>query len=235
MTGFVVALAQRLPLVFFPDDGAYLVAITATMPANIELDQSWKLAQQVDEMLASTEEVSGWYGEVTEAEASWEVSLIPAGLRELGASDLVENWQVLGEEFGLDLEFDVDTGGPPGERPIDIKVVGGSDHERRELAEEILTKLESIPGVVSPGISDAEPVGQLNAEIRPDWLVQHGVTMSQVADLLRIAIEGEHISRLFLDGEEVRYRLVLEGDDRSPEELAQLLLRNNQGQFIQLG
>ncbi len=228
-------LSQRLPLVFFPDDGAYLVAISATMPANLELDQSWQLAQQIDQMLADTEEVSGWYGEVTEAEGSWEVSLVPAGRRDLGANEVVNNWQQQSKAFGLELEFDVDTGGPPGERPIDIKVVGGSDQDRHALAEAILAKLESTPGTVSPNISDAEPIGQLMADIRPDWLVQHGVTLAQVTNLLRIAIEGEHVSRLFLDGEEVLYRLVLEENDRTPRELAQLLIQNSQGQLIELG
>ncbi|QBF83020.1 efflux RND transporter permease subunit [Shewanella maritima] len=231
----VAMLGQRLPLVFFPDDGAYLVAISATMPANLELDQSWQLAQQIDEMLANTEEVSGWYGEVTEASGSWEVSLTPAGLRKLSANDLVQQWQQQGEAYGLDLEFDVDNGGPPGERPIDIRVIGGSDSDRQALAQDILAKLQSINGVVAPRISDAEPVAQLSADIRPDWLVQHGVSLNQVTDLLRIAIEGEHVSRLFLDGEEVRYRLVLDDNDRTPSELAQLTLPNNQGQLVKLG
>ncbi|WP_028116332.1 efflux RND transporter permease subunit [Ferrimonas senticii] len=231
----IAAVGQRLPLLFFPTDGAYLVAISASMPADLSLEQSWQLAQQVDQMLQDSSDVVGWYGEVNETSGNWEISLSPAGQRTTSAEAWVQRWQQQSQSWGLNLEFDVDGGGPPGQRPVDLRIVGGSDKERQQLAEAVVAKLANINGVIAPQLSQYPPVAQLNAEAPPQWLQQQRISPDQVSSLLRLAIEGQHVSRLFIDDEEVRYRLVLEDNDRSPSELAPLLLRNSDGQLVQLG
>lgn len=227
-------LSLRLPLLFFPTDGAYLVAITAPLPANLDLEQAWKHAQQVDAMLAETPEVVGWYGEVSEEEGSWEVSLSPAGKRKMTASELVQQWQQRSGDFGYELEFDVDSGGAPGSRPIDVRVVGGSDSDRQQLADELETWLKAYPGAVAPRQSQSEPVAQLTAKMDHQWMSRLQVDTSTLARTLRAAIEGERVSRLFVDDEEVRYRVVLENDDRNIDELNHLLVRNRSGELVSM-
>ncbi|SDJ82568.1 Multidrug efflux pump subunit AcrB [Ferrimonas sediminum] len=235
-SGLAWVLYIQLPTLFFPTDGAYLVEISAQLEGNQTLEQSWQRAAAVDRMLAKTGQVVSWYGEVSETEASWTVSLTPASERSIGADAIARQWQQQGAQFAgiLSLEFDVDSGGAPSGRPVDLQIVGGNDATRQQVADRVTQWLAQYPGVLAPHQSQADAVAQLKLSVDYPWLSRYGVTLEQLARTVRIAIEGERVSRVFKGNEEVFYRLVLEENDRSPEELNNLYVRGSGSQLVSL-
>ncbi|WP_286342367.1 efflux RND transporter permease subunit [Ferrimonas sp. YFM] len=227
---------QLLPKEFFPSDGAYLVEISAQMKGNQSMEQSWQYAQAVDRMLAQTPEVVRWYGEVSESEASWEVTLSPAGHREITATEVVHRWQSQTQSLPgiLEVEYDVDSGGSPLGRPVDLQVAGGSDQARQAKADAIVHWLAQQPGVIAPHQSRADEVAQLRADPVYPWMVRYGVDAQTLGRTLRLAIEGERVSRVFKEDEEQFYRVVLEPNDREVNELRHLLVRGQGGDLVSL-
>lgn len=228
---------NNLPKVFFPTDGAYIVEVSAQLQGNQDIEQSWQFAKAVDAMLKETDEVANWYGEVSKTSASWSISLTPAGQRDRTAEDIVTQWQEISGSFPgiLELEFDVDNGGPPLGRPVDLQVIGGDDRARKKAAEQVKDWLENFPGVKDPHLSRADRVSQLKLHVNYELLSQNGVSLEDLANTIRIAIEGERVSRIFDGNEEVSFRLLLEGDDRSPKELKNLFVTNATGQLVSIG
>ncbi|WP_028109108.1 efflux RND transporter permease subunit [Ferrimonas futtsuensis] len=229
-------LQKQLPMLFFPTDGAYLVEISAQMSGNQTLEQSWSNAQAIDRMLAATEEVVSWYGEIGESEASWTVSLTPAGHRKVTAGEVVRGWQTLTQALPgiLEVEYDVDSGGPPGARPVDLQIAGGSDEARQAQAEAIVQWLEQQPGVIAPHLSMADEVAQMKADPVYPWLSRYGVDTQSLGRTIRLAIEGERVTRVFKEDEEIFYRVVLEPDDREISEMNHLYLRGDSGELVPL-
>jgi len=233
----VFSTYNSLPKVFFPTDGAYIVEIEAQLQGNQDIEQSWQFAKAVDAMFKETEEVVNWYGEVSKTSASWSISLTPAGQRDRTAEEIVEGWQKISRNFPgiLELEFDVDNGGPPLGRPVDLQVIGGDDINRKQAAEQVKKWLENFPGVKDPHLSRADMVSQLKLNVNYELLAQNNVSVEDLANTIRIAIEGERVSRIFDGNEEVSFRLLLEGDDRTPNELKNLFVTSATGELVSLG
>lgn len=231
------ALHRQFSVLFFPTDGAYLVEISAQMSGNQSIEQSWQYAQAIDRMLADSPEVVGWYGEVTESEGAWTVSLTPAGRRDVSAGEVVRRWQQQSRDLPgiIEVEYDVDSGGPPGARPVDLQVVGGSDEARQTRAEAIVVWLEQHPGVIDPHLSRADGVAQLQASPDYPWLSRYQVDAESLGRTIRLAIEGERVTRVFKDDEEMFFRVVLEDDDRDIAEMNHhLYVRGGAGDLVPL-
>ena len=228
---------QKLPYIFFPTQGAYLIEVEAEVSSNANIDDAWKYSRALEEIISKDEtSVARWYGSIGAPYSSFMISLVPASDRSISADEMVEKWQAQADELNgfVDVEFEVDAGGPPKGRPVDLMVVGGSDLDRERMADDLAVWLEDRVGInrVFRASEDSRPV--VVADINYDLLNRYGISVLELARTLRLGIDGERISRVFAGDEEVYYRLLLEENDRNLEALESLEVRADNGRMVKI-
>ena len=226
---------QQLNFLFFPTDGAYLIEVSVDTDPELSLDQVWEQTQKLEALIKNTPEVVSWYGEVGTS-SYFVVSLSPVNDRDRNAEDIVTEWETAVETIdGLTkVEFDIDGGGAPVGRPVDIKVVGGTNIGRSNMANALTEYLETLEGTrrVEQDLQDKQP--RIEAQLQYQWLNYYNVSAGQVGNVIKFAVEGDRVSRIFNGEEEAFFRVTLEENDKILEEINNLTVRNNSGELIPL-
>lgn len=116
-----------------------------------------------------------------------------------------------------------------------VKVYGEDFRETRRIAEEIMSTLDKVKGAVDLAIDQEPPLPQLQVHIDRDAVARYGLNISDVTELIEVAIGGKAISQLF-SGHKVfdivaRYR---EDARDTPEKIAGLMLTSASGATIPL-
>lgn len=127
--------------------------------------------------------------------------------------------------------------GPPTGKDIEIRVKGDNLERLAYISEVIKAELENIPGVVE--IEDSFLPGKKEIVILPrhDELAMHGLTISQVAGMVRTASYGSTVSIFRGQGIE-EYDIIVrlqESQVNDLESLKRLRIRNYQGKLVELG
>jgi HME family heavy-metal exporter len=110
-----------------------------------------------------------------------------------------------------------------------IKIFGDNLDELRINAEKIRQKLEMIPGLVDINVEKQVLIPQVSVRLKPDKLLQYGLSPGKAIESLTLLTEGEHIVDI-IDGVK-RYALVMRLDDeaRSPQALSAVLINTPAG------
>jgi len=105
-----------------------------------------------------------------------------------------------------------------------IKVFGDNLDELRINAEKIRQKLETIPGLVDINVEKQVLIPQVSVKLRPDKLLQYGLSPGKAIERLALLTDGEHVVDI-IDGVK-RYALVMRLDEkaRSPQALRAALI-----------
>lgn len=116
-----------------------------------------------------------------------------------------------------------------------VKVYGDDFTETRRIAQQVMTTLDGIKGAVDLAIDQEPPLPQLQVVIDRDAVARYGLTISDVTELIEVAIGGKAISQLF-SGNKVfdivaRYR---EDARNTPEKISGLMLTSSSGASIPL-
>ena len=228
---------NQLPYIFFPTQGAYLIEVEAEVAANANIDDAWKYTRALEQILAQDGDVvRSWYGQIGAPYSSFLISLVPAEQRDISADELLERWEEKAEQLEgfVDIEFEVDAGGPPKGRPVDINVAGGTDQQRQTLANDLAQWLEEQSGIrrVFQASEDERPI--VVVDINYELLNRYGISVYDLARTLRLGVDGERISRVFAGDEEIHYRLLLDENDRNLSELEQLQVRAGDGRLVDI-
>ncbi len=227
---------QSLSYLFFPTDGAYLIEVSAESNPELDLDDVWAETQKLEALIKSTAEVNYWYGEVSSPNSYWVISLTPPNRRTRTAEQIVEEWEEKAAQItGLaQIEFDIDGGGPPVGRPVDLRVVGGTDAGRENLANDLTAYIESLEGTSRVRRDLNAPAPQIQAELQHQWLKYYGISANKIGDIIKFAIDGQRVTRIFNGEEEVYFRVALEDDDKSLRELGNILVRSGNDELVPL-
>lgn len=227
---------KSLSFLFFPTDGAYLIEISAESEPELDLDQVWKATQKLESLIHNTDEVNYWYGEVSAPNSYWVISLTPPNDRTRSAEDIVNEWEEAANQYpGLaQIEFDIDGGGAPVGRPVDLRVVGGTDTGREALANDLTAFIKALDGTSRVRRDLNSPAPQIEAELQHEWLKFYGISAKQVGDILKYAIDGQRVTRIFNGEEEVYFRVAVEEDDKSLTDLDNLVIRASDNQLVTL-
>ncbi|WP_257283042.1 efflux RND transporter permease subunit, partial [Endozoicomonas sp. SESOKO1] len=118
---------------------------------------------------------------------------------------------------------------------ITLSFVGGSDVGREQLADDLVKFLESTPGTSRVRRDLNEPSPQVQATLQYDWLNYYGISAATVGDILKYAIDGQQVTRVFNGEEEVNFRVALAEGDQSFNQLNDLLVRGGNNQLVPLG
>ena len=116
-----------------------------------------------------------------------------------------------------------------------VKVYGEDFHETRRIANDILSTLKTIDGAVDLAIDQEPPLPQLQIHADRDKIAQYGLNVSDVAELIEVAIGGKAISQVFI-GNKVYDISVRYADEsrNTPEKIANLMLTSSTGAKIPL-
>jgi len=116
-----------------------------------------------------------------------------------------------------------------------VKVYGNDFKETRRITENVVTTLRKVKGAVDIAIDQEPPLPQLQIRVNRDAVAKYGLNMSDVAELVEVAIGGKAVSQIFA-GDKVydvicRYK---EESRNTPEKIANLMLTSSTGAKIPL-
>lgn len=116
-----------------------------------------------------------------------------------------------------------------------LRLMGEDLPELTALAAKVLERLRGVPGLTGLMADGAAQSGQLQVRVDRDAAATQGINVSQVAQELRRAVQGEVAGKL-LEGDretDIRVRL-LAGDRQDPATLGELPLRSQTGHTVRL-
>ncbi|MBL7736947.1 MAG: efflux RND transporter permease subunit [Chitinophagaceae bacterium] len=116
-----------------------------------------------------------------------------------------------------------------------VKVYGDDFKETRRIAEEVMATLKTVSGAVDLDIDQEPPLPQLQIHANRDKIAQYGLNVSDVAELIEVAIGGKAVSQLFI-GHKV-YDIIcryIETSRNTPDKIANLMLTSQTGAKIPL-
>ncbi len=90
---------------------------------------------------------------------------------------------------------------------VAVKIFGDDLDKIRQLAGDVRSALEDVPGVTPPIIDPQERVDELHVVLRGDDLALYGISREFVADFVQTALKGEAVSKV-LEGQR-RFDLVI--------------------------
>ncbi len=116
-----------------------------------------------------------------------------------------------------------------------IKVYGEDLTESRRIAEHIVEVIEKVDGVADVGIMEEPFLPQLQIVADRDRIAQYGLNVSDVAELIEVAIGGKAISQVFIDSRV--YDVICRYNEASrdtPEKIGELMLTSASGVRVPL-
>lgn len=116
-----------------------------------------------------------------------------------------------------------------------VKIYGNDFKETRKIAGQVLSTLKTIPGAVDLSIDQEPPLPQLQIQVDRQAVARYGLNVSDVSELIEIAIGGKAVSQLFV-GDKV-YDIICRYEEEArntPEKIAGLMLTTPSGAKIPL-
>ncbi|WP_261512214.1 efflux RND transporter permease subunit [Chryseobacterium paludis] len=116
-----------------------------------------------------------------------------------------------------------------------VKVYGNDFKETRRIAEEVMTALKKVKGAVDLAIDQEPPLPQLQIKVDREKIAQYGLNVSDVSDLIEVAIGGKAVSKVY-QGIKV-YDVITRYNETSrntPEKIGSLMLTSESGAKIPL-
>lgn len=121
------------------------------------------------------------------------------------------------------------------DKPIEIRILGGKEEVRSRLTNNVYKSLKEIEGVFN--VTRDDKSGKEMIEIKLDYenLARLGLTVADISDNVRIAYDGETVTKVQYGDEEVKFRVLMpERVKRDEKYLKNLLIPNSQGRLIPL-
>ena len=116
-----------------------------------------------------------------------------------------------------------------------VKVYGEDFKETRRIAEEVLQVLQTIDGAVDLAIDQEPPLPQLQVIMDRDAIARYGLNVSDVNELIEVAIGGKAIAQIYQDDRVYDITCKYKEEARNtPEKIARLLLTSSTGTKIPL-
>ena len=251
--------ARYMDFVLFPTQSADEFYILAELPSGSSLEHTSEKMQEVEAIVSSlsggrgagshpgTGELDsyitriGTHGQFNLGEnENWAlmgVYLTPFAQRTRNADEIVEDLRRQSDQLKGFTKFTyiIDSGGPPVGRPVELRVIGSDDEQRKALADLVERKLETIKGVQD--IERDDKIGKEQIKIDLDYirLAEQGLNVADVARNVRLAYDGEIVTSVRYGDEDVDFRVILEEEARgSAEVLGNLIIPNRDGRFVSL-
>lgn len=248
------ALSYMVGKDFLPplDEGS--IWIQLQLPPGISIDKSKQMAEEFRKTIMKFDEVSyvmtqvGRDDEGTDAfslsHVECSVGLKPYDTWKSGKkkTDLIEEMsktlkKMPGYTVGfsqpiIDMVMDQIAGA---HSDLAIKIYGDDLSDTRQISEQIEKTLKSIKGAEDVTIDQELPLPQLQIIADRDRIAQYGLNISDVTDLIEMAIGGASISQIFVGSKSYDVTCRFNEESRStPEKIGSLMLTSDTGVEIPL-
>lgn len=116
-----------------------------------------------------------------------------------------------------------------------VKIYGDDFKETRRIAEDVLETLGNVKGAVDLDIDQEPPLPQLQVHMDRDAIARYGLNVSDVGNLIEVAIGGKAISQIYQNDRVYDITCKYEESSRdTPEKIANLMLTSSTGARIPL-
>ena len=234
------------------DEGS--IWIQVQLPPGISIEKSKEMGAELRKVLSEFEEVSYVLSQVGRDDKGSEpfslshvecgVGLKPYDTWKRGKTkamlidEMAEKLSALpGYSVGfsqpiIDMVMDVMAGA---HSDLALKVYGDDIRQTRDVAESAVQVLKQIPGAVDVAIEEEPPLPQLQIIADRELIAQYGLNISDVTDLIELAIGGTSISQIYVGSKSYDVICRFNEEHRnSPEKIGALLLTTSSGAKIPL-
>lgn len=234
------------------DEGAIWVQVQ--LPPGISIDKSKQMGDELRKTLMKFEEVSyvmtqvGRDDEGAEAfslsHVECSVGLKPYSTWKDGKkkADLIEEMSAAlqkmpGYTVGfsqpiIDMVMDQIAGA---HSDLAVKIYGEDLSDTRKVAEQVEHTIKGIKGAEDVTIDQEPPLPQLQIIADRDRIAQYGLNISDVTDLIEVAIGGTSVSQIFVGSKSYDVTCRFDEESRnSPEKIGNLMLTTDAGMKIPL-
>jgi len=247
--GSIYYAANYMKFILFPAEIADAFNIYIELPIGSSLQKTSDKTREVekfvlalpDEELDSFSSKIGSHGERQPGEKEhWayiRINLKPYSKRDRNVYDIIEELRTETDNLKgfKSIVYNVEAGGPPVGSPITIRIVGADDKMRRELADSTFAYLATIEGVIDIDRNDKLGKDEVRLKIDYEKTSRLGLTVSDISQTARIAYDGDVVTSVRYNEDDVEFRVLLEEDARTDlSYLKELLIPNKQGRLIQL-
>ena len=116
-----------------------------------------------------------------------------------------------------------------------VKVYGDDFRETRRIAEDIIHTLDAVEGASDLDIDQEPPLPQLQIIMNRDAIARYGLNVSDVSDLIEVAIGGKAVAQLYQGDRQYDITCKYKDEVRdTPEKIASLMLTSESGAKIPL-
>ena len=222
---------------FFTFDPIRLFYVNVDMPPDASLERTLEQSRRVearvrahlgpDEVRAITTQAGIKFTEVEplygDQYGQLQVSLNPRGADGRSVREVIEAMRedVTAVPGDGEVSFLEISGGPPTEKPINVKVRSDDFTELRAAADRVRELVEDIDGTYDVTDNDVSGRSELVLDLDQRAVRRAGLTPGQVARLLRLHVDGEIVAFMRDEGEKVELRV--RGIERGRQDIRQVL------------
>ena len=243
-----------------PFDNKSELQVILNMPDGAPLEQTTRVAQALGSALATQPEVlnyqiyagtSGpynfnglvrhYYMRHLSNQADIQVNLLPADKRSAQSHTIAKRLRPLliaiGNQYGARIQVSEVPPGPPVVQTLVAEVYGPDLDGQTQVAQQIKSIFQHTPGVVDTDWYVEDPQQKLVMQVDEAKAAQHGITVSDVAHALELALSGTQVGLLHDQSAREPVPAIVEVDraDRSSEQgLDNIRLQGANGDSVSL-
>jgi multidrug efflux pump subunit AcrB len=251
LVGSVLYAAYHMQFVLFPGTNADQFFLVAELPIGSSLDATSDKVAEIEQLITDlpdgelstfrthlgSQGGGSWMFMPGESE-NWAlivVTLTPFSQRARDAEQIVDDLRTKTDQLeGFDvIRYKIDAGGPPVGMPIDIRVIGSDDGMRTRLSDSVVAFLGSMKGPTDLARNDKAGKDQVEIVVDHRRLAELGLTVADIAHNVRLAYDGQVVTRVRYGDEDVGFRVQLDERQRKRQDyLGSLTIPNRQGRLI---
>ena len=210
--------------VLFPDSSAVQFLIKTEAPAGTPLNETAKLMEPFEqtlmklpknELLAFTTRV-GMTGDAyflveQENMGIIIVDLVPFTGRDRSAREIMNEIKKQTKNApGLtQVNFELNAGGPPVGKPINIQIISDNDSLRSKIATDVYNYVNQLDGIVSLERNDKNQKTQMNIALNYDAIANLGLNIAVIQQVIRTGFSGSYASTMRLGDEDINFNIEL--------------------------
>ncbi|MEK9726655.1 MAG: efflux RND transporter permease subunit, partial [Candidatus Margulisiibacteriota bacterium] len=248
--GTIFYAGAFMNFVLFPESSAVRFYVRTEAPAGTSLQETAKRLLPIEkeimklpnnELLAFTTRV-GMTGDsyfLAEQEnlGIIMVDLIPFSGRDRSAREIMEEIKLKTENTkGFNrITYQVDAGGPPVGKAINIRVITDNNDLRTNVANQVYKFVSSLDGVVSTDRDDKKQKKQMEIKLNKKAISQLGLNIATIQQVIRTGYSGFYASSIRLGDEDIFFNIEMSEQNKSSlSVLRNLAIPNQQGRLIRL-
>ncbi|MCK4358603.1 MAG: efflux RND transporter permease subunit [Candidatus Cloacimonetes bacterium] len=248
LVGSIWYAGNYMKLIMFPSATASEFYILVELPTGTPLRTTSEKLKEIEHFIAELpkEELASYVTRIgtnvminaeSENYAALIINLTPYTERERNADQIVDDLRAKTDQLEgfYEINYSIESGGPPVGKPINLRISGNNDEMRTALTYSVVAFLKTIEGVKDIMRDDKSGKDQVEIIINYDKLSRLGLTVADVAQNVRIAYDGQIITSVRYGDEDVDFRVIVSEKARKQlDYLTEILIPNRQGRLIPL-